>query len=106
MVYISDLNVLDEYVKLTNRGRDSVPMTGWTIANNGGKSFWFLQWTNPDGSKFDYELMGSSTVTIYTGREGNPTQTSLYWPEEMWNDTGDTAYLYDETGKLVSTLTR
>jgi hypothetical protein len=106
MVYISDLNVLDEYIQLTNRGRDPIAMTGWTIANNRGSSFYFLPWTNPDGTKYDYELSGHSTVTIFTGREGIPTQTRLYWPVAMWNDTGDTAYLYDKTGNLVSTLTR
>jgi hypothetical protein len=106
MVYISDLNVLDEYIQLTNRGPVPVAMTGWTIANNHGRSFYFLQWTNPDGSKYDYELGGHSTVTISTGREGIPTQTRLFWPEKMWNNTGDTAYLYDKKGNLVSTLSR
>ncbi|MCE5299028.1 MAG: PEGA domain-containing protein [Methanoregulaceae archaeon] len=102
--YISDLDVLAEYVKITNPGRDSVLMTGWRISNNDGShTIRFIEWTNPDGSKFNYELRGYSTVTVYSGREGSPTQTSLYWPNMMWNDQGDTAYLYDSTGTLVST---
>jgi hypothetical protein len=109
MVYISDLDVIGEYVKLTNQGRDSVVMTGWKISNkDGSKTFRFIEWTNEDGSKFNYELRGYSTVTIFSGREatGIPTPTSLYWPYEMWNNRGDTAILYNETGVLVSSLTR
>ncbi len=106
MVYLSDLDVRYEYVKLTNRGRDSVVMTGWKISNrDGSRSIRFAEWKNPDGSKFNYELRGFSTVTIYSGMEGTPSQTRLYWPQEMWNDEADTAYLYNETGKLVSTRT-
>ena len=103
-VYISDLNVQEEYVKITNKGWDSVVMTGWRITNrDGSKAIDFIEWTNPDGSKFNYELRGYSTVTIYSPKEGSPSRTSLYWPKEMWYDGGDIAYLYDNTGKLVST---
>ncbi|NYT21404.1 MAG: hypothetical protein GKC07_06360, partial [Methanomicrobiales archaeon] len=78
-VYISDLDVITEYVKITNKGRDSVVMTGWRLTNkDGSNTIRFIEWTNPDGSKFNYELRGYSTVTIYSPREGNPTSTSLY----------------------------
>jgi hypothetical protein len=103
-VYISDLDVLTEYVKITNKGWDSVVMTGWRLTNkDGSNTIRFIEWTNPDGSKFNYELRGHSTVTIYSPQEGSPTSSSLYWPKEMWYDEGDTAYLYDNTGILVST---
>jgi hypothetical protein len=103
-VYISDLDVLTEYVRITNTGWNPVVMTGWRLTNkDASNTIRFIEWTNPDGSTFNYELRGHSTVTIYSPREGNPTSSSLYWPEEMWYDQGDTAYLYDNTGTLVST---
>ncbi|WP_321420897.1 lamin tail domain-containing protein [uncultured Methanomethylovorans sp.] len=44
-----------------------------------------------------------STVTIYTGK-GTKTATKLYWGSSwyVWNNDGDTAYLYNSQSKLVS----
>jgi hypothetical protein len=38
---------------------------------------------------------------------GENTDTDLYVGEDLrwWNNTGDTAYLYDAAGDLVHTLT-
>lgn len=47
-----------------------------------------------------YTLSSKSTVTVYTG-EGTSTATELYWQlgSPVWNNDGDTAYLYDYIGK-------
>jgi hypothetical protein len=105
-VYISGLDVTGEYVKLTNQDSQGIPMTGWKISSSKGKNIRFIDWTNPDGSIFSFTLRPYSTVTIYSGRSGTITPTRLYWPYEMWDDAGDTAYLYDPEGNLVSSLTR
>lgn len=105
-VYLSDLDVIGESLKITNGGNEKVVMTGWKISNREGRSFTFIEYPLGNGSFFIYTLKPHSTVTIHTGSEGNPSSLHLYWPEEMWNNAGDTAYLYNPGGVLVSTLTR
>lgn len=105
-VYISNLDLTAEYVKLTNQQMTRVSMTGWKITNSKGKSIRFIDWINPDGSTYTFTLRPRGTVTIYSDKSGTPTSTRLYWPQEMWNDNGDTANLYDPEGNLVSTMTR
>ena len=105
-VYISDLNVTAEYVRLTNPGPNFVVLTGWTIADNAGRRVRFVKTTTPSGAMVDSTIQGYSTLTLITGRAGVSTPTVIYYPLEMWNDTGDTAYLYNAAGTLVSTMTR
>ena len=105
-VYVSDLNCIDEYVKITNSGSSRVIMTGWKISNRQGKSITFIDYPLGGGSYYTFTLLPKSTVTVHSGMEGNPSSLHLYWPEEMWNDAGDTAYLYNPEGVLVSTLSR
>ena len=54
-----------------------------------------------------YTLNAGSTVTVYT-KKGTDSATELYWQlgGPIWNNDGDTAYLYDSNGKLVSSLER
>ena len=94
-VYISDLNVTAEYVRLTNPGPNFVVLTGWTIADNAGRRVRFVKTTTPSGAMVDSTIQGYSTLTLITGRAGVSTPTVIYYPLEMWNDTGDTAYLYN-----------
>lgn len=105
-VYLSALDVTAEYLKITNGGSEKIVMTGWKISNREGKSFSFIDYPLGNGAVFTYTLMPHSTVTVHTGIEGNPSSLHLYWPEEMWNDAGDSAYLYNPQGVLVSTLSR
>ncbi len=105
-IYISDLSLTGEYVKVTNQGWDPVTMTGWRISNKEGRTIRFIEWRMEDGTLFNYELRGRTTVTIYSGREGSPSRTRLYWPDEIWNDRGDTANLYNPENVLVSSLSR
>jgi|MTBAKMStandDraft_1061839.scaffolds.fasta_scaffold50899_1 hypothetical protein len=105
-IYISDLSLTGEYVKVTNQGWDPVTMTGWKISNKDGRTIRFIEWKLDDGTLFNYELRGHTTVTIYSGQEGSPSRTRLYWPQEIWNDRGDTAYLFNPDNVLVSSLTR
>ena len=106
-VSITELNLQGEYLKITNNGMTPVVMTGWKITNGQGKSFTFIDWPRGDGSTFTFVLSPQSTVTVYYAREGTVTATELYWPtgKGMWSRQGDTAYLYDPQGSLVSSLT-
>jgi len=95
-VYVSDLNLKDEWVQVSNKGSSPVSLNGWKIEDDGSKH----TYTFPS-----YTLDSSSTVTVYTG-EGINSATELYWGlgSPIWNNDGDTAYLYDANGKLVSTI--
>ena len=100
-VYISSLYVgaphqtpNQEYVKITNKGTTAVNLKGWKIKDKGAKH----TYTFPS-----YTLKAKSTVTLRSG-SGKNTATTLYWNKYsfIWNNTGDTAYLYNAQGKLVS----
>ena len=97
MVYVSDLSLQDEWVEITNKGYSSVSLKGWKIEDEGSKH----TYTFPSCT-----LDSQNTLTLYTG-EGTDTATELYWGgSPIWNNDGDTAYLYDDSGKLVAALER
>ena len=87
--------VNQEYVKITNKGTTAISMKSWRITDKGAKHTY----------KFSssYTLKAKSTVTLYTGK-GKNTSTKLFWGRAafVWNNEGDTAYLYNAQGKLVS----
>jgi hypothetical protein len=95
-LYVSDLNLKDEWVKISNTGPSPVSLNGWKIEDEGSKH----TYTFPS-----YTLDPGATVTIYT-EKGTNSATELYWQLDgpIWNNDGDTASLYDSSGKLVSTL--
>ena len=96
IVYVSDLNLQDEWVKISNKGSSPVSLNGWKIEDEGRKN----TYTFPS-----YTLDAGSTVTVFTGK-GTNSATELYWQldDPILNNDGDTAYLYDNSGKLVATL--
>jgi len=85
-----------EYVQITNKGTTDVKMSGWKITDKGP------EYTYPFPSS--YTLKAKTTVTLYTGK-GTNSAAKLFWGRGsyVWNNEGDTAYLYDAQGKLVST---
>lgn len=104
-VYISALyvgaphqTVNQEYVKITNKGTKAVSMKGWKVTDKGKKHTYSFP--------SSYTLKAKTTVTLYTGK-GKNTPTKLYWGQGwyVWNNDGDTAYLYNAQGKLVSSKT-
>jgi competence protein ComEC len=97
-VYLSDLNLKDEWVKVVNKGSSPVSLSGWKIGDEGSKN----SYTFPS-----YTLNSGSTVTVYAGK-GASTTAQLYWgsASPIWNNGGDAAYLYDKSEKLVFELKR
>jgi len=97
-VYVSGLSLQDEWVEVTNRGSSPVSLTGWKIEDDGSKH----TYTFPPCT-----LDSQATVTLYTG-EGMNTATELYWGSgsPIWNNDGDTAYLFDDSGNMVASLER
>ncbi|WP_095645595.1 lamin tail domain-containing protein [Methanosarcina spelaei] len=95
-VYVSDLNLQDEWVRISNTGSYPVSLKGWKIEDEGNKHTYTFQ---------SYILNAGTTVTVFTGK-GTSSTTELYWQldDPIWNNDGDTAYLYDHSGKLISKL--
>ena len=82
-----------EYVIIKNYGPDPVNLKGWKLKDEAGHTFIFP----------DVTLNPGETVRVYSGRGVNHDHV-LYWGNgAIWNNKGDTAYLYDDSGKLVDT---
>lgn len=100
-VYISYLDVgapkekpYQEYVKVTNKGSKSVNLKGWKIKDKGAKHTYTF---------YSYTLKSKASVILRSGK-GKNSGSTLYWNKYsfIWNNEGDTAYLYNTQGKLVS----
>ncbi len=86
-------DVLGEYVLIKNEGLVDVDMSGWQLKDEQNHVYTF-----PNG----FILEAGASVKVHTG-PGNDTNTDLYWGrrQAVWNNNGDTAYLYDAEGHLV-----
>ncbi|MFI1394301.1 lamin tail domain-containing protein [Streptomyces sp. NPDC020681] len=83
-----------EWVEITNNGRRSVDLDGWTLRDEDGNRYRFD----------DVRLAGRSTVRIHTGY-GRDTRTDLYQDRRnhIWDNWSDTATLRDDRGRTVDT---
>jgi len=89
------VNYYDEYVVITNNGNDAISLQNWVIKDEATHIYTFP----------DVLLSPKANVTLYTGN-GVSTKTELYWnsKEPIWNNDGDTAFLFDANGDLASTI--
>lgn len=85
-------NLNDEYIVFRNTGSEPVTLTGWAIMDEYRHRYLFPEFT----------LSAGKTVTLFTGT-GKNTADRLYWGSErpIWNNRGDTIFLYNDEGKLV-----
>lgn len=85
-------NLNGEWVCFTNHGGGPADMTSWWVEDEANHTYTFPPFTLPDGA----------TVRLHTG-SGSDTQTDLYWGSgrAIWNNSGDTVFLYDAGGRLV-----
>lgn len=83
----SSLNA--EYFVLKNSGTDAKNISGWSVKDVTGYRYTFGTFT----------LKGGASVTVHTGK-GTNTASHRYWGRGsyVWNNTGDTAYLYTAGG--------
>ncbi len=80
-----------EYVVIKNYGPNPVNLEGWKLKDKAGHTFTFP----------DITLQPGESVYVYSG-SGVNTENKLYWGDgTIWNNDGDTAYLYDSSGVLV-----
>ena len=75
---------------ITNSGSSLVGLTGWKLTDEGAKhSYTFAGTTVP--------AAGSVTIS------SSIASGDLKWTStNVWNNDGNTAYLYDGSGRLVS----
>lgn len=86
------LDQYGEYVVIRNEGVAAQVMTGWKLRDLANHVFTFPAFTLP----------GGDAVKVWTGT-GIPDAHNLYWgrSQAVWNNTGDTAMLFDASGNLI-----
>lgn len=97
-IYITDLDLQEEWIAVANADETAANLTGWTITDEGTRN----TYTFPV-----YTLDPGADVTVHSGA-GNDTATDLYWGRgsAVWNNDGDLATLADANGTVVSTMER
>ncbi|GAB3074026.1 lamin tail domain-containing protein [Intrasporangium mesophilum] len=90
----SNASLNAEYVVLKNTTRTNRVITGWTLKDKTGYTYKFPTFT----------LKAGAVVTIHTGK-GTATTAHRYYNKTwyVWNNTGDTAYLRNASGRLMDT---
>ncbi|MFE9552178.1 lamin tail domain-containing protein [Streptomyces sp. NPDC006692] len=85
-----------EWVTVTNTGRSSVNLKGWTLSDRSHHVYTFGAFT----------LGGHNSVRVHTGI-GRNTRSDVYQDRRayVWNNTGDTATLRDNHSRVIATRT-
>lgn len=88
-----------EWVDIRNNESFAVDMTGWRLEDAGPDHTYSF----PNG----FTLAPGAMVRVFTG-PGTDDASNLYWGQNsaVWNNSGDTASLYDGMGALVDSLTQ
>jgi hypothetical protein len=93
---VSRLDLKQEVVEIANTGDGPLDLGGWKLRDEGtGKPYVF-----PNGTV----VAAGATVRVRSGPgAGSPGEGELAWKTtSVWNDRGDTAFLEDPSGELVS----
>ncbi len=88
----------DEWVRIENQGAAGQDMFGWTLRDEADHVYYFPSTTLGPGE----------SVRIHSGPDAPPDSppTDYRWTTQyIWNNDGDTAYLYDNVSRLVDTYT-
>lgn len=84
-----------EWVRLEHKGSGRLGLGGWRLEDEGPNHVYHFPAA--------FSLGPGAEVTIYTGC-GTDSPVELYWCKSgsaVWNNSGDTASLFDDTGALV-----
>lgn len=93
----TSLDLNSEWVEFVNTCSEPQDMTGFLVKDNSASNSYTFK---------NFKLSPKQKVKLYSGCSTN-SQTSLYWEcpvrkTAVWNNDGDSAYLFDTAGKLVS----
>jgi micrococcal nuclease len=88
-------NLEGEWVDIVNAGSTEVSMRGWVLKDESSSHRYFFA--------DDFVIAPQTVVRISTGCGPDGDET-LFWcnGSAVWNNTGDTAFLLDPTGNIVS----
>ena len=88
-------NLNGEFVILFNEGSTTIDLEDWSIKDDATHEYVFKA----------VELAAEGSVTLYSG-SGSDIKTEVYWNSKtpIWNNNGDTAYLFNKEGDLVILL--
>jgi hypothetical protein len=98
----SNVSLVAEYVRLTNRSPFAVNINKWTLKDKAGRTFTFPS----------YVVGAHKTVYLHTGKgkngfypAGTVNHPHFYWQSGtyIWNNTGDTATLRSASGRVYDT---
>lgn len=93
---ITGLNLAGEWVKIQNTGTLAASLDGWRLQDAGAKHVY----TFPA-----IVLASGDTMTVYSHASGPIGTNAVYWTTDyVWNNDGDTAYLYNPQGQLMSSF--
>jgi len=83
----------EEWVDIFNQGEGVVDMSGWRLADLVNHSYLFRE---------GFKLEAGANVRVHVG-EGTDTSTDLYMnmTDPIWNNDGDTATLFDNSGVII-----
>ncbi|MEC9309608.1 MAG: lamin tail domain-containing protein [Chloroflexota bacterium] len=84
-----------EIIYVENVGSQTVELTGWRIEDEGPK----YTMDFPSG----FSIGAGSTIQVHSAASGEDTDTILFWTGRyVLNNNSDTAYLFDDSGTIVS----
>ena len=92
---IDNENLNGEWVDIRNTGTASQDLSGWVLKDESASH----RYTFPSS----FSLDAGESVRVHTGC-GDNTEATLFWcyGSAIWNNTGDTAFLLDDHGNIVS----
>ncbi|MGD7021793.1 cell wall-binding repeat-containing protein [Rossellomorea vietnamensis] len=97
---ITGLDLSEEIVTLKNIDSKDIPMDGWKLVSTvGNQTFKFPS---------NFVLKKGKSVKIVAGRGAvnNPPSQLLWSNAYIWNNSGDSAVLYDPQGKKIDQLAK
>ncbi|MEU0068061.1 lamin tail domain-containing protein [Streptomyces sp. NPDC006332] len=91
----SNRSLNKEWVEITNNGRHSVNLDGWTLSARDGRTYTFHH----------YRLDGRATVRVHTG-EGRDSRSDVFQDRRnyVWDNHSDTATLSNDRGRTIDDL--
>lgn len=93
-LYISEKDVREEIVGITNQGEEAVNLEGWQLVSVAGNQVYNFP---------NMSIDAGETIYITSGPDAKEDASHLKWTNrQMWRNEGDTAQLLNEIGVVMS----
>lgn len=86
----------EEYIEITNQGTAAADLSGWHVFGSKDRDDHSDDYFFPAG----FVLAPGISVILYSGEGGTDSPPGhIYWTRKnVWNNDGETVYLYDAGG--------